>query len=75
MAINIGNKNKIQNSIIVENSILTQNQKVELPEVPEKKSVVNKHPILCSLVVSFIVGFLLLFSFWKNIVFWIESLY
>lgn len=73
MAINIGNNNKIQNTIIAEDSVIVQNSKDALTENHQKKSIVDKHPIICSLIVSFIVGFLLLFSFWREIVLWVES--
>lgn len=72
MAINIDSNNKIQNTIIAEDSVIVQNSKDVLPEKPQKRSIVDKHPIVCSLIISFIVGFLLLFSFWREIVLWIE---
>lgn len=73
MAINIGSNNKIQNSIIADDSVIVQKSKDVLQEKHQKKSFLDKHPIVCSLIVSFIVGFLLLFSFWRDIVLWIES--
>lgn len=73
MAINIGSNNIIQNTIIAEESVIAQNSKNVLSEMPQQKSIVDKHPIIWSLIVSFIVGFLLLFSFWRDIVLWIES--
>ncbi len=39
-----------------------------------QQSFFEKHPAICSLVISFIVGFMLLFSFWKDIVNTIEGL-
>lgn len=39
------------------------------------QSLFEKHPVVCSLVISFIVGFILLFSFWKDIVNAIEGLF
>lgn len=38
-------------------------------------SFYERHPIVCSLVISLSVGFVLLFSFWKNIVDAIEGLF
>lgn len=73
MAINIGSNNKIQNTIISEDSVIEQKSNDALSENHQKKSIVDKYPIVCSLIVSFIVGFLLLFSFWREIVLWIES--
>lgn len=39
------------------------------------KSLFEKHPVVCSLIISFIVGFVFLFSFWKDIVNAIEGLF
>lgn len=41
----------------------------------ESKSFYQKHPVLCSLLISFIVGFLFLFSFWGKIVAAIEGIF
>ncbi|MCI8365994.1 MAG: hypothetical protein HFJ66_00100 [Eggerthellaceae bacterium] len=38
-------------------------------------SFYERHPIACSLAISLSVGFILLFSFWKNIVDAIEGLF
>ena len=73
MAINIGSNNKIQNTIITEDSVIEQKSNDALSGNHQKKSIVDKHPIVCSLIVSFIVGFILLFSFWREIVLGIES--
>ena len=67
MGIQIGDGNKIRNSVIADNG------KVENNGV--KKKFYERHPILISVIVSFLVGFILLFSFWENIVTWIESLF
>lgn len=67
----IGSNNKITNSSIAVN--------IERDGTNEKngrrKSFAEKHPVLISVLVSFVVGFILLFSFWKQIVTWIEGLF
>lgn len=39
------------------------------------KRFTEKHPILISALVSLGIGFIFLFSFWKSIVTWFESLF
>ena len=41
----------------------------------EKKGFVSRHPIIVSVLISLIVGFILMFSFWKEIINWIEGLF
>ena len=41
----------------------------------EKKSFASRHPILIGALISLIVGFILMFSFWKDIISWIEGLF
>jgi len=67
MSIKIGNKNKIKNSSI--------GHQFNATTPPEKKSFAERHPIIISFLVSLVVGFILLFSFWKPIVEWIENLF
>lgn len=64
MSISIGDNNKISNTTIVENSTVNKEN---------KKGFTAKHPILISLICSFVVGFILLFSFWTEIISWIEG--
>lgn len=68
MKIKIGNKNKIKNSHIGH-----QINSSDLPKT--KKKLFEKHPIVISFIISFLVGFILLFSFWENIVMWIEEIF
>lgn len=63
MGISIGNGNKINKSTIAE--------KVENRET--KKRFFDKHPIICGFMISLIAGLILLFSFWKLIIKWIEG--
>lgn len=69
MRIKIGDNNKIKNSLI--------GNQVNINESNEnrthKKTFAEKHPILLSFSISIFVGFVLLFSFWKNIVEYIEG--
>ena len=63
MGISIGNGNKIKNSTIAGNIKNKEN----------KNRFSDKHPIICSFVISIITGVVLLFSFWNSIVKWIEG--
>ncbi|MCC8066942.1 MAG: hypothetical protein LIO80_11400 [Lachnospiraceae bacterium] len=67
MSVNIGDGNKIKNSTIAE--------KVDNSgtETNSRKRFYDKHPVICGLIISFVVGFVLLFSFWENIITWIEG--
>jgi hypothetical protein len=69
MSIKIGDKNKIKNS-----SIGHQYGQNNGNHKQVEKSSAEKHPVIISFLVSLAVGFILLFSFWKNIVNWIENL-
>ncbi|MGG4018851.1 hypothetical protein ABEV70_26815 [Priestia megaterium] len=68
MSIKIGDKNKIKNSSVGHNYNTSNNEEL-------KKSFLGRHPILVSIVISLITGFVLLFSFWKKIVEWIEHFF
>ena len=61
----IGNNNLIRNSHI--------GNKVSRSE--EKLTFYNRHPILCSILISFGVGLLLMFSFWDTIIAFIERFF
>ena len=69
MAIHIGNNNTIKNSVIADKSQINQ----------EKKTWTQRHPIIAGIIISVmagvLVGVILLFSFWKDIVVYIESLW
>ncbi len=62
MSIKIGNNNIINNSSIYENSSTSQN----------KKTFSERHPIFIGLMCSFVIGLLLMFSFWEEIVSFLE---
>ncbi|MHA4168867.1 hypothetical protein [Bacillus cereus] len=72
MSIHIGDKNKIKNSSIGHQHNSSGGDK---HKGGEKKTFYEKHPILVSALVSLVVGFVLLFSFWKDIADWIEKLF
>ncbi len=41
----------------------------------ESKNFAERHPIVTGLLCSFVVGIALMFTFWSNIVTWIEGLF
>ena len=68
-SIKIGDNNKIANATIagkIEKSAYNNE---------DKKSFAERHPVLLSLLISLLAGFILLFSFWKDIIDWIEGLF
>lgn len=65
MSIKIGDKNKIKNSTIA-GHVVNNDKGV-------KKGLCEKHPIICGVLISLITGIILLFSFWQNIISWIEE--
>jgi hypothetical protein len=67
MSINIGNNNKIKNSTIAEH--------ISTSSVPENKKFYDKHPVISGFLISFVAGLLLLFSFWNDIINWVEGLF
>ncbi len=64
MGIFIGDNNKIRSSTIAER---INN------EIP-KKNFAERHSVMVSIITSFVVGFILLFSFWDDIILWMEGL-
>ena len=64
MGVFIGENNKIKNSTIAER---INN------EIP-KKNFIERHSVMVSIITSFVVGFILLFSFWRDIISWMEGL-
>lgn len=66
MGIQIGDNNKIKNSIIAEDG--------EVSKGIQKKGFAERHPILIGLAISLMAGFILMFSFWKDIIGWIENM-
>ncbi len=65
MGIQIGDGNKIKNSNIAENingALITD----------EKKRFYDKHPWIAGIIISVIVAFIFLFSFWEKIIVLIE---
>ena len=63
MGIFIGEKKKKKNSTIAER---INN------EIP-KKNFIERHSVMVSIITSFVVGFVLLFSFWHDIISWMEG--
>lgn len=67
MSIHIGNGNEIKNTTIAE--------KIEMSGSENKSTFYNRHPVICSILISLVVGFLLLFGFWKDIITFIEEMF
>ncbi|MBE6377101.1 MAG: hypothetical protein E7050_11670 [Lentisphaerae bacterium] len=65
MSIHIGNNNTIKNSVIADKSQINQ----------EEKNWAQRHPIISGILISVISGVILLCSFWKDAVNYIESLW
>lgn len=68
MGVKIGNNNTIKNSNIAE----TMNGNITNPP-NNKKTFYDKHPIICGFIISLVAGIVVLFSFWNNIINWIEG--
>lgn len=64
MGIFIGENNKIKNSTIAE----------KISNATPKKNFIERHSLIVSIITSFVVGFVLMFSFWDEIVLWMEGL-
>ncbi|MCP1185041.1 hypothetical protein [Paenibacillus sp. 1781tsa1] len=73
MNIKIGDNNKIKNSSIGKQVNLNMNENDKSD--PKPSSFAQRHPILLSVIISIATGFILLFSFWRNIINIIESLF
>lgn len=69
-SVRIGDKNKISNTNIAGGMVNQQENNTS-----SKKKFSEEHPILISVIIGLITGFILLFSFWQNIVNWIEGLF
>lgn len=69
-SVRIGDNNNISNTNIVGG---IGNQQENNPS--SKKKFSERHPIFISVILSLITGFILLFSFWQDIVNWIEGLF
>ena len=65
--ITIGSNNKIKNSTIA--GIMNTNG------ADTSKGFYEKHPVFCSVLISFLVGLILLFSFWDRLISFIEGLF
>ena len=62
MGVQIGDNNRIKNSVIADGDISAG-----------RKRWAERHPIIVGVLISFGVGFLLLFNFWERIVLIIEG--
>ena len=68
MSIHIGNNNKISQSTFVSNSD-NINQK------EDKKNFFEKHPLLLTVTAGEFVSAIMLFSFWENVIKFIEGIF
>jgi hypothetical protein len=68
LKISIGDKNKFNNASI-------GHRFGSNDHVPAKNNFAERHPIIISSVVSLIVGFILLFSYWDKVINWIEGFF
>ena len=66
-SITIGNNNKISNSTIANN--------IKGGETNKNKGFYEKHPVICGFLISLVAGIVLLFSFWNQIITFIEGLF
>lgn len=69
MGINIGDNNKFKNVTIAEKISYRTEQN------NKKKTFAEQHPILIGLFCSFVVGLLFLFSFWNDVIAFVEGLF
>ncbi|UZJ78760.1 hypothetical protein [Fictibacillus sp. KU28468] len=67
--IKIGDGNKIKSSIIGHNHNNNSNSS------PSKPNFLTNHPVLTGIFASVIASIIMLFSFWKDLVYWIENLF
>lgn len=68
MGVKIGNNNTIKNSNIAE----TINGNTTKPQ-SNNKTFYDKHPVICGFLISLVAGSVVLFSFWNDIIHWIEG--
>ena len=67
--IDIGDNNKFKNVTI------TEKMKSTVEPKSEKKTFAERHPILIGLFCSFVIGVILLFNFWKEIITFLEGMF
>lgn len=67
-SIHIGDGNKFKH-------VRVGHSKDERSEDSKRKNIVERHPIITSAIISLLVGLVLMFSFWGNIIQWIEGLF
>jgi hypothetical protein len=68
--IEIGNKNKIKNCDFSQGKTT-----VTIPVKDSKKKFAEKHPWIAGIIISSIVAFIFLFTFWDKLIKWIEGLF
>lgn len=68
-SVRIGDHNNIKNSNIV------GRKESKLVDSISSNKFSEKHPILISVIIGLITGFVLMFSFWQDIIKWIEEVF
>ncbi len=68
MSIHIGNNNKISQSTFVSNSD-------NINPKEDKKNFFEKHPLLLAVTGGVFVSAIMLFSFWENVIKFIEGIF
>ena len=69
----VDNSIKIGDGNVIEKSSFNSNNNQQ--QTNEHKNFFEKHPVITGIIVSVIAGVILMFSFWKTIVVWIEGLF
>lgn len=69
----VDNSIKIGDGNVIEKSSFNSNNNQQ--QTNEHKNFSEKHPVITGIIVSVIGGIILMFSFWKTIVEWIERLF
>ena len=68
-SVRIGDNNNINNSNVA------SRMESKLVDSISSKKFSEKHPILISVIIGLITGFVLMFSFWQDIINWIEEVF
>ena len=67
ISITVGSNNKISKSVIA--------GIINIDEASKDKNYFEKHPVICGFLISLLVGIVLLFSFWSQIIRFVEGLF
>lgn len=79
--VTVNNSAKMYNERLAEHEKMVEcvaqkaTEVVALPSQKEKSTFYEKHPIICGFLISLAAGIVLLFSFWMDIVRYMENLF